>query len=247
VLAANGGGGGAGQPSTIAGLTSTAGSDASSDGSAAPGGIASGLSGNGGDGASLAGPAGRGVDGQSALIYHDSGGGGGGGTGRIAIHGASQCAFAALQSPLPSVTCESCGACPTPPSPSCNLLDHAGTLYFDCISTSTWQAARTACRGAGYELVHVHDAAENTWLASQIPAESWLGGSGTASTNSTWTWSDDGTTFYSGGSATAGVFTSWGTGQPLTVTASHCATLSIDGQWRDRNCAISYGFVCQVP
>jgi len=248
VITANGGAGGAGQPSTAA--TSGAGEDGQPSIAAASGGAPPSTAGGGGNGSALGIAAEPGQGGGTGSFYGYGAGGGGGGLGRVRIRGADGCTPPGVLSPAPSVECAQCGSCAPAPGPDCQAFVHAGRTYHSCTDALDWDEARVACEAANLKLVRIDDDAENTAVANAIGEDSWIGASD-VDTEDAWRWTD-GTAFWSGaadGAAVGGHFSAWYDGQPDNVygplITADCGAILLDATWGDRACSIWHPYVCE--
>ncbi len=118
----------------------------------------------------------------------------------------------------------------------CGLAEYNAHTYWFCDGMVTWDAARQLCLSFGAaDLVIVEDMAENQWIFPQTPATTtWLGGRDT--------------------NPQVALDYTWWNGAPLTFNGfakvdfdNGCIAMpDVDGsQWRDRNCAYTYGYVCE--
>jgi uncharacterized membrane protein YgcG len=237
VVSVNGGGGGAGQSG--ANTAGIAGEDGHAAASAALGGPMNGTGaagGAGGPGAWRDADAGNGgKPGVLSLIY-GGGGGGGGGVGRIRVHNAPSCMPAGIFTPRPSLTCASCGTCADPAPLGCTSSKNAGITYAVCSTGVAWATARDRCIAAGMHLARIDNASENTWLATQITGNTWIGGNDMVEDD--WVWVDNGSQFWNGDENGSTVtYSAWLSGEPNDSPAPQdCAAIGTDAKWRDFNC-----------
>ncbi|MDH5676220.1 MAG: hypothetical protein OEZ06_29135 [Myxococcales bacterium] len=154
--------------------------------------------------------------------------------------------------PLSSV-CDGAGSCGsasdcTPPHSSCGALEtYNGHGYYFCTAGQSWQNARDICRSqAGLDLVHIDNAAENTFVDGNLVSTTWIGGND-QSVEGVWRWSDDDSQFWSGDSGGFAVtYANWGSGEPNNSGGEHCAEMGTNGNWNDQTCSTSRDFVCET-
>jgi hypothetical protein len=139
---------------------------------------------------------------------------------------------------------------PDPPDPTACAAGESelsGHCYFLGTSAQTFSAATTTCtsRGAGWNLVSIESAAENSFVSSLIGStEHWVSGRD-ITTEGTFVWAT-GTTFWTGGlsgSAPAGAYANFVSGEPNDT--GDCLRMVSGGQWRDVSCTSSYRAVCE--
>ena len=138
----------------------------------------------------------------------------------------------------------------------CNFRTRGAHTYLICSAYSerrNWGEARDWCRTRGYQLVTIGDAAENTWLDSQLDGidgglDYWIGATDGA-TEMTWRWISDGS---------AASYTNWGSGEPNNDGAfgaqEDCAEIhpyasgasGTAGGWNDADCGANRRFVCEA-
>ncbi len=163
----------------------------------------------------------------------------------------------------PSDGCERDLTSPEPPEPACTAATHAGHLYYFCGTASTWADARDLCLDACMDLVRIDDAAENSFVASEASADHWIGANDLES-EGVWVWTQDGNQFWDSntesdglwswlldgpsGNAVGDLYANWAAGEPNDNNDSDCARISAEnsGQWMDRECNISYGYICET-
>jgi hypothetical protein len=144
------------------------------------------------------------------------------------------------------------GAPPPPPPPppaTCGTgeTEFAGHCYVATASAQTFSAASTTCaaRGAGWAVVAIESATENSFVSSLTGAsEYWLSGTD-ATTEGTFVWST-GATFWTGGlsgAAPAGVYANFVSGEPND--SGDCLRIVSGGQWRDVSCSSSFRAICE--
>ncbi|MEO0323241.1 MAG: C-type lectin domain-containing protein [Myxococcota bacterium] len=122
----------------------------------------------------------------------------------------------------------------------CAPFDGAGRIYLVCLST-TWALARDACDAAGYSLVTIDDAAEQTLLEDTVASdrEYWIGLNDRAVEGS-YEWVD----------GTAFSFSSWDTSEPRASSSDDCVRMD-DGpgrmaDWEVANCLAFERFICEA-
>lgn len=133
----------------------------------------------------------------------------------------------------------------------CTQRHRAGVSYLFCndwLDRKRWTAARDWCRGRGYDLVVVNDAAEQAWLDANVgdSGNSYWIGYNDRTTEGTWAWSRAGT----------GVtYTNWNAGEPNDSSDEDCAVLNpfdtgasgVAGGWNDVDCNDDHRYVCEAP
>jgi outer membrane protein assembly factor BamB len=157
--------------------------------------------------------------------------------------------------------CDGAGACGAPaacaPAATCSFDRFAASPsrgYYFCPGTSTWDAARAACRAlSGGDLVRVDSQAENDFVFARLTAAAWLGGNDRVNEGS-WQWAQGGSLkgdrFWSGGASGEsedGRFANWKSGQPGS-SAEDCARMDVGdaGRWNDATCGSLAAFVCEI-
>ena len=132
----------------------------------------------------------------------------------------------------------------------CSRRSRAGHSYLFCndwLDRRRWTNARDFCRGEGYDLVVVDDAAEQAWLDSNVGDTSssyWIGYNDIG-TEGTWVWSKAGAT---------STYTNWNGGEPNNSSNEDCAVLNpydtgasgTGGGWNDVSCNDSNRFICEA-
>lgn len=236
VISVNGGGGGAGQSG--ANTAGVAGEDGHGAAGAALGGPQNGTAfgGAGGNGAWRDAEAGNGGKPGTLSLVYGGGGGGGGGVGRIRIHNAPSCMPAGIFTPRPSITCKSCGTCADPAPLGCTSSKNAGITYVVCSSGVAWATARDRCIALDMHLARIDDSSENSWLATQITGNTWIGGDDMTEDN--WVWVDNNSQFWNGDeNGSVVTYAAWSSGEPNDSPAPQdCAAIGTDAKWRDFNC-----------
>lgn len=129
-----------------------------------------------------------------------------------------------------------------------------GHSYFFCTNDVDWDAARRECEARGYVLAHIDDAAENQWIADNVPTNEdyWIGAtdSTTYSVEGTWVWYDD------PAPRAEAPYRLWAGGQPNNSgSGENCAELDrddnnggVDGAWNDDDCDTTGGqaYACEA-
>ncbi|MBM4361815.1 MAG: hypothetical protein FJ104_03980, partial [Deltaproteobacteria bacterium] len=117
-------------------------------------------------------------------------------------------------------------------------VERGGHCYKIETSGASFASARTTCQalGAGYDLITVDDAAEDTWLASQTVNDTWIGLSD-AVTEGTFLWTDGAAPTYTNFDA-----------EPNSGDASDCAYFDdANARWYDMPCGTARRAVCEGP
>src|SRR4051812_42420814 len=122
-------------------------------------------------------------------------------------------------------------AAPTPlPCAAQQSLGPNGACFASVASLLTWADARLACRalGSGWDLASIRSAAVNSFVASLLEGEAWLGASDQVSEGS-WRWVRDGTLFWRGladaGSSVNEAYINWSGSEPNDNRNSDCARI----------------------
>lgn len=138
---------------------------------------------------------------------------------------------------------------PQPPGPcAAGETEREGHCYFVTAAAQTFSAATATCtaRGAGWNIVSLESAAENSFVSSLIgTTDHWLSGTD-ATTEGTFVWASGGT-FWTGGlsgAAPAGAYANFVTGSEPN-NSGDCVRMVSGGQWRDVSCTASYRAVCE--
>jgi hypothetical protein len=148
--------------------------------------------------------------------------------------------------------CEAQSANPASPEPGCRFETHAEHIYYFCSSARNWSEAYDNCSDAGLYLVRINDAAENTFIDSNISDDHWIGASD-LETEGVWIWTVDHERFWTrnpgnpSNISAQGPFVNWAPGEPNNNNESDCARISAseNGRWKDKECDSLYGYVCE--
>ncbi|HEX7478529.1 MAG TPA: C-type lectin domain-containing protein [Polyangiales bacterium] len=110
-----------------------------------------------------------------------------------------------------------------PPDPLCSYAVHAGHGYWLCETPEYWDEAHYHCSSMNLELASIEDAAENTFLQSQLVSASYYIGYSDAAVQGTFVWID----------ASPTSFTAWGAGEPVNTTGNedYAVIAKSDGTW----------------
>jgi len=114
--------------------------------------------------------------------------------------------------------------------------DHA---YAVCdLVAVPWVVAGQICRGGGYELVTVDDAAENTFLTDVGGGLAWwIGYNDRGRVEGRYRWA----------SGLASTYENWAPGEPNNAGNEDCVELLSDGTWNDLPCGFTHPFICESP
>jgi hypothetical protein len=118
----------------------------------------------------------------------------------------------------------------------------------------SWSDARTSCRalGPGWDLVSIHSAEVDQFLAGLLTTEAWIGASD-ADLEGTWSWVDDGTAFWRGnwpnGRALGGAYANWNFSEPNGGVNTNCARIVplVGRHLADLECGSLRGALCEGP
>lgn len=128
----------------------------------------------------------------------------------------------------------------------------------DCFATAatllTWANARQTCRGlgGGWDLASIRSATVNTFVASLLEGEAWIGATD-QTREGTWRWVNDGAVFWRGladaGSPVNDAYTNWSGSEPNDNRNSDCARIvpEQNGVWADLECTELRAAVCEGP
>jgi hypothetical protein len=157
------------------------------------------------------------------------------------------------------LTCDGQGQCGDPtrcapiPGGACVAKFFGKKYYWFCPGPRSWDAAVAACRGVGTSLAQVDGAAEDTFLARNLPAgaATWIGANDRGA-DGEWRWStvasDNGDRFWTGGAGGHRYYarySAWAAGSPSNGSAS-CASIAPSGAWTGADCSTAAAFVCEV-
>jgi hypothetical protein len=128
----------------------------------------------------------------------------------------------------------------------------------DCFATVAtlldWADARQACRalGSGWDLASIRSATGNTFVASLLEAEAWIGAAD-QTREGTWRWVSDGSVFWRGladaGNSANDAYSNWSSSEPNDNRNSDCARIvpEQNGVWADLECSELRAAVCEGP
>ena len=130
------------------------------------------------------------------------------------------------------------------PCPCDRHVFNGGTYLF-CSETETWDAARGACQGLGYELSIIETEAEDDWLSleSEFSDDAWIGLTRVSSSLYQWTtgvtvWDDEDPTGYA----------NFWSGEPNTGGGRDCGQLlNVSGRWWMEQCDRDFPYICEAP
>lgn len=120
----------------------------------------------------------------------------------------------------------------------------SNSFYMYETTNYTWDQAvtnanSTTINGIGGHLAVITSSAENSYVASLISSDSWIGASD-AGTEGNWVWvggPDDGQMFWQGtatGSAQNGYYNNWNGGEPNNSGNEDAAEINVGGGWNDQ-------------
>jgi len=136
---------------------------------------------------------------------------------------------------------------PCPAANGCTTEVRAGHTYQFCDGRLSWDEAAALCRGWGYHLVKIEDAAENDWVTSTAAGHG-LGGLAGPAPGLCHIGLRRGATGFAWEDGTLATFTTWDAGEPSAVGGEDCVRIrSAVGRWGDYFCAEAYDFVCETP
>lgn len=127
---------------------------------------------------------------------------------------------------------------------SCTRGRRDDSTYLFCEAGGTWQDARDACRGFGYELVTLDDADEHAFawtIANGLRAEHWWIGINDVEVEGIFVWVD----------GTPVEYQRWVLGQPndgATGSSEDCGMMAPDvPDWKDGDCGwLTNPYVCET-
>lgn len=152
---------------------------------------------------------------------------------------ASVCAEPEMDSGMSGDPCTSL----TMPGATCTCSVYNTKAYFFCTDKKDWNAARTACMGATLDLVTIDDMAEQSFLATSVTQNTWIGA--TIATAPSVIWIATGMEFWNT-MAVGGAFANWAPGFPVAV-ASWCGYMQgiSDKKWATGLCTLPYAYICE--
>jgi len=129
-----------------------------------------------------------------------------------------------------------------------------GNCFASLANQLSWADARLACRalGSGWDLASIRSAAVNTFVASLLEGEAWIGAAD-QTREGTWRWVSDGSLFWRGladaGSAVNDAYINWSGSEPNDNRNSDCARIvpEQNGVWADLECTELRAAVCEGP
>jgi hypothetical protein len=129
--------------------------------------------------------------------------------------------------------------------------DNLTHVYLVCGQPQSWPTAQASCASAGFKLIQIEDAAENTFVRGIAntafgAADIHIGGSDFPA-EGVWKW-DSGDQFWSGGSggtAVGGRYENWLSGEPNDDGTEDCAEMKPNAGWNDDSCGAGQFFICR--
>jgi hypothetical protein len=145
---------------------------------------------------------------------------------------------------------------PCLPDAGCVKQTLGGHEYFFCPTLRTWDDARTKCQlQLAGDLVHIDDAAENTFVKNNTGGDAWIGASD-KTTEGNWRWMDGDVQFWMGaqtGTVVGGLYNNWEPGSEPNNSGGtqNCGVIwktgaAGIGTWDDDTCTMTKRFVCEV-
>lgn len=125
-----------------------------------------------------------------------------------------------------------------------------GRCYWVSPTTMNWNAAQNECkkRGRGWGQVSPRNESEDTFIASLLTVQTWLGAQ---NTGGLWRWMDDSSVFYSQSPLNPrDAYTNWGTNEPSNAIGETCARYHLYNdvwRWSDAKCGGPHAAACQGP
>jgi Lectin C-type domain len=123
----------------------------------------------------------------------------------------------------------------------------AGACFCQPIAFGNWTGAQSVCKGAGLNLITIHDKAQSDALAAVLAAKGLSGqnsavftGLNDSATEGTFVWVDGSTE----------PFRNWASGQPNNSliggdpSGEDCVVIEADSGWWDFPCSQAVGFIC---
>jgi hypothetical protein len=140
------------------------------------------------------------------------------------------------------------------PCAATQILGPNGDCFATIASLLTWADARQACRdlGNGWDLTSIRSATVNSFVASLLAGEAWIGAAD-QTREGTWRWVNDASVFWLGlgpaGSAVNGAYINWSDGEPNDNRNSDCARIvpEQNAPWADLECTELRAAVCEGP
>jgi hypothetical protein len=144
---------------------------------------------------------------------------------------------------------------PCLPDAGCVKQTLGGHEYFFCPTLRSWADARARCQlQLAGDLVHIDDAAENTFVKNNAGGDAWIGATD-AATEGNWRWIDGDVQFWMGaqtGVAVGGLYHNWEPGTEPNNSGGNqdCGVIwktgAGIGTWDDEICTATKRFVCEV-
>jgi hypothetical protein len=156
--------------------------------------------------------------------------------------------------PLPDAA-PTADAAPVPPGCAApQSLGPNGDCFATVATLLTWADARQACRalGRGWDLASIRSATSNSFVASLLEGEAWIGAAD-QTREGTWRWVSDGSVFWRGlaeaGSSANDAYINWSSSEPNDDRNSDCARIvpEQNGVWADLECSELRAAVCEGP
>ena len=142
-------------------------------------------------------------------------------------------------------------ACPA----NCTPTKDGGHTYLLCNSAVIWATAQTTCKNAGFHLIQIDTAAENTWVRNAANSQFGVGaviqlGATDGAAEGSWLWTGSNAKFWQGlgnGTAVGNRFHRWNTNEPNNGNGvgEDCSQMNAAGAWFDIACASAQRFVCE--
>lgn len=134
-----------------------------------------------------------------------------------------------------------------PCPPGYSVLVQGNNNCYKLVSTAmAWQAAENQCMSEGGHLASIHNAFENTAIATfaaaaNTNANTWIGLNNMNNPPSVFSWTD----------GTSNAFVNWASGQPAQPNAMHCVqqggkSTSASGMWLTGDCSMAQQFICTI-
>ena len=126
---------------------------------------------------------------------------------------------------------------------SCKVAMFGGNEYRFCANTLNYANASAACQAAGYHLVSIGSAAEDSFVHSNAVAVAnvkWWIGLNDIAVEGTFVWTD----------GTPLIYTNWEPGEPNNAGNEDCGQINRfnpKNTWNDEPCNQALPYVCEKP